>query len=153
MYGGPAPIANPNALSRMYGGPAPIVNAPIVNAPIVHPNQRMEAPNVAPAPNQNAPIVQAYHNNRHNANVLPIPAEPVYDMPNAMRRLETMGSGRFGDSIKWATSRIANSSHDFITSLDEQVLTMNYIWLYESQGNQVFIYYYTNTCIPVRNSF
>jgi len=119
-----------HASSRMYGGPAPIVNAPIVN-PILN------APNVAPPPNQNAPIVQAYHN-RHNANVLPILEEPAFDIPNAMRRLENMASERLGDEIKWATSRIANSTRDFIAQLDERVLTINYIWLYENQGNQNF---------------
>ena len=139
MYGGPAPIANPNALSRMYGGPAPIVNAPIVNAPIVHPNQRMEAPNVAPAPNQNAPIVQAYYNNRHNANVLPIPAGPVFDIQNAMKRLEDIGSERYGDNIKWATSHMAQLMYNFIESLgDEQILTINNMLLYNASWNGDF---------------
>jgi hypothetical protein len=123
MYGGPIPIENPNVSSRMYGGPALIVNA-------VH-NRNVDAPNVAP-------IVQAYHNNRHNANVLPILAGPIFDMPNTMRRLENMASERFGDDMKWATSRIANSTRDFIAQLDEHILTINYIWLYENQGNQNF---------------
>jgi len=136
MYGGPVPIANPNAQSRMYGGPIPIANAPIVN-----PNQREEAPiipNANPAPNQNAPIVQAYYNNRHNANVLPIPAEPVFqipfDMQREMERIQSIGIGRFGD-ITWATSRMAELTRDFILSLgDEQVLTSNSIMLYNSHG-------------------
>ena len=135
MYGGPAPIANPNALSRMYGGPAPIAN-PNANAPIVHPNQRMEAPNVAPAPNQNAPIVQAYYNNRHNANVLPIPADPVFDiqfdMQNEMERFEKMGGYYFSGLVRGATAPIIESTRNFITSLgDEQVVTINYIWLFD----------------------
>jgi hypothetical protein len=118
MYGGPIPIENSNVSSRMYGGPAPIAN-PIANAAIANPNV--------------APIVQAYHN-RHNANVLPILEEPAFDMPNAMRRLENMASERYGDNMKWATSRIANSTRDFIAQLDERVLTINCIMLINNHG-------------------
>ena len=129
MYGGPAPIVNePSVSSRMYGGPAPIVNAV--------PNRNVEAPNVNPAPNQNAPIVQAYYNNRHNANVLPIPAEPVFEIPfdmqNEMERFEKMGGYYFSGLVRGATAPIIESTRNFITSLgDEQVVTINYIWLFD----------------------
>ena len=120
-----------NVWSRMYGGPAPIVNAV--------PNRNVEAPNVAPAPNQNAPIVQAYYNNRHNANVLPIPAGPVFDIQNAMKRLEDIGSERYGDNIKWATSHMAQLMYNFIESLgDEQILTINNMLLYNASWNGDF---------------
>ena len=137
MNGGPAPFVNePNASSRMYGGPAPIVNA-VPNVP--NAIQHSEAPTVPianPAPNQNvnrtnAPIVKpaGLNHNKINANQ----AESDYmksagDKPepfniqHAMKLIQNMYLGLVGvgDGIKYATTRIAESTRDFILSIYEE---------------------------------
>ena len=96
---------------------------------------RKNASTANPAPNQNAPIVQAYHNNRHNANLLPIPAGPVFDiqfdMQNEMERFKNIGGRQFSGLVGGVSGALIKSTRDFITSLgDEQVLTINYMWLF-----------------------
>jgi len=92
----------------------------------------------------------------------------LFDMQHAMERLQNMGSKRLGNSIKFATNRIAESTRDFIMSIyeenetfmrenkelrrtyenfkdynnndyeGEQPVAINYMWLYNSDNSKTF---------------
>jgi len=132
MYGGPVPIANPNAQSRMYGGPVPIANVPIsnpnaqsrmyggpipiVNAPIVNPNQREEVPNVAPAPNQNAPILNNVRINRNNA-VPAVNARVIQEEARELAEIHAKLAVHIGQTI--SSSSISNLEAQFIKQIQK----------------------------------